>query len=497
MKDSKLRQSLFYWLFVVTGFYILLPFILLVTYNQPAADDYFGAVRDSTQSFNAVFWDTYLHWSGRYFAIIISRINPLIFNSLNLYRAYSLVIILSFVAALFVLARVLTAAYLTKLQTAALSCLFVFLYFTVLPGTAEGFYWFSAACIYQTSNILFMLMLACIVKWHRASTKYARGIYFFITVLLAVSIIGCNEVSLIITCFVVGAIPINLYVTRRKHDKLLWLLTIICIVAACISVLAPGNYLRLGYLQDSSRSPFWVVEGAAAITAIYVSQWALPLLIVTLLYVIFWGNTIAVKVVKQGLHSYIKPVYSIVFFTALFLLLQLFIVWVAGGSNLGRIENVIYLFFLIGWFFNVQLLVNAYHSKQKPISSLSKPMMVLIVLLFFMDLFDINNNITTAYIDLVSGKARRYNIQLNERMDVVKQCRQDTCIVKALSDVPKTLFFTDIKSKQESEAFWMNEAYARFVGVKFVLVDAPLPPIKTNLETIREFGKQARQPLVH
>jgi hypothetical protein len=492
MAASTNKTRAFYWLLVATGIYVLLPFFLIAQYNQPSADDYSGAVRDAHQTFSAVFWDTYLHWSGRYFATLVARINPLLFHSLVAYRWYAVLLIVAFVAALFVLIRVLIAEFFTRLQSLALCCLLLFLYFTVLPGTAEGFYWFSGAYIYQTANIFNMVLVAAVVKLQRSSSSPERALYFLMAAVAGLAAIGCNEISLIITCCFTTGLAVNKYYSIKKHDKLLWLLVMIFILAACASVFAPGNFLRMDDWQEYSKSPLWAIAGAGGITVIYITQWAVPLLIATVLYMLFFGNVIAAKMGEQGRSAGIKPLHSIAFSIVLFLLLQLFTVWVAGGSNLGRIENVIYLYFLLAWFFNVQLLMNKYYSRQKPLSVFAKPMLVIVTALFLMNVFDINNNISTAYVDVLSGKAKRYDEQLNERLLYVKNCKADTCLVPPLNDLPKTIFFTDIKCTTDTIDFWMNKAYSGYAGKGYVLVNAPLPGIKTNMESIRDFGRQTR-----
>jgi hypothetical protein len=41
----------------------------------------------------------------------------------------------------------------------------------------------------------------------------------------------------------------------------------------------------------------------------------------------------------------------------------------------------------------------------------------------------------------------------------------------------------------------MNEAYSAYMHTHYVMVTAPLPLTKTNLETVRDFGKQTRDDL--
>jgi hypothetical protein len=109
-----------------------------------------------------------------------------------------------------------------------------------------------------------------------------------------------------------------------------------------------------------------------------------------------------------------------------------------------------------------------------------------------MTVLDINNNISTACIDILSGKAVTYNTELNERMRLMQNSHEDTCYVPPLTALPKTIFFTDIKCTTDTLDFWMNDACAAYAGKKYVLVTAPLPPVTSNTDALRDVGRNLR-----
>jgi len=489
MAALKNKPNFLYWLMIAAGVYALLPYLLIAPYNQPAADDFSGAVRDVHQGLSAVFVDTYTHWSGRYFATLVARINPLLYHSYAAYKWYAVVLLVAFTSSLFFLVREFTKNYLSWKQTLGLSSLLLFLYLAVMPGTAEGFYWFSGSYVYQTANVFYMLVLAILSKLQKPISTTLRWVYLSVAVLLAVCIMGCNEISLIITCCVVVFVVANKNIVHKKRDVLLTTLAVVCIAAACIAVFAPGNFERMDTMQEYSKSPVWTATGAAGVTVVYLMQWLPAVLIATLFYVPLFGQPLADKILVQNNSANIKFRHAIVFFVALFIALQLFAAWVAGGSNLGRIENVIYLYFILGWFFNVQLFINEYHQLQKSSSFFSKPPTVVVIMLFVITVFDINNNISTAYIDVITGRAKQYSDELEARRQSINFCHDDTCYVLPLTTLPKTIFFTDIKCTTDSIDFWMNKVYAAYIGSGYVLVTAPLPPRKNKHANISRFCK--------
>ncbi len=479
---------------IAAGLYTILPFFLIAPFNQPSADDFYSAVRDGHTGFAAGFNDIYFHWSGRYFAIVIARINPMLYHSYTAYKLYPVILIIAFIAVLWILIRQLTKEYFSGKYAIALTAIVVFLYFAAMPSVPEGFYWFSGACVYQLANVFFMLLLAVLVKIKTLSRLPAKLFYFSIAALLCICITGLNEISLIITFLCISFFTISIYLKSRKGDAFFIALAIVSFVAAAFAILAPGNFIRLNTMQEYAASWAWAIKGAVAITGLHLIEWAVPILTATLLYIPFFGNILAEKIIEKNKVINISARAALIFFILSILFVQLFTVWVAGGSNIGRIENVLYLYFLLGWFFTLQLFLV---EKQRAGSSFtfkaSASMLFVIVLLFFVNLFNLNNNISTAYIDIVSGKAIKYNTEMNTRMQSVQHCTADTCYVPPVSDIPQTIFFTDIKCTADSVDLWMNKAYAAYMGAKYVLVTAPLPPVKTNMETIKDYGKEVRQ----
>ncbi len=495
MAANVTMPRIYYGLIIATGIYALLPFIIIAQYNYPSADDFAGAVRDAQHGFAFVIRDTYLHWSGRYFATAVARVNPLLYHSFAAYKWYAVALLFAFAAALVVLVRAITAEYFSWWQTGALCSILLVLYLAVLPSTAEGFYWFSGSYIYQTANVFFMLLLALLVKIQSIQRRTVKLFFIAMACLLAICIIGSNEISMVITCAVVFAFAYTKYRINKTHQGMLIVLSFVSVSAACVSALAPGNFERMNTVQEYSKSPAWAFKGAVAATLLYAVQWALPLMAATVLYVPLFGQQLAQAMVERGVNLPVKFKHSVIFTLAVFLLLQLFAVWAAGGSNLGRIENVAYLFFLLGWFFNVQLFINQHAKNSLARSFFSKPMLALVMLLFVVCVLDINNNISTAYIDLLAGKAQRYSREQLARAQAARQCVKDTCYVPPLTTLPKTIFFTDIKSKPDSVDFWMNKAYSAYIGTPFVIVTDNLPPIQPNIETLKDMGKEIRKDI--
>lgn len=471
--------------------YAITPFLWLARYNQPAADDYYSAVRDAKTGFIPVLKDIYQHWSGRYFAVLVSRLNPLLFHSAAAYKWYAVILILLIIMAIFLLVKQVAGQYIGIKQVTALTAVIAAIYYAAMPSVPEGIYWFSGAWVYQLANVLFMQLLLFLLRLGNAPTQASRITYFIAATACTVCIVGCNEISLIITCLCITFFTIYHY--KQKTSKPYFIaLNITCYIFAAIAALAPGNVERFNHQQEYSASLLWTFAGGAAIAGIYTFQWLLQLLVTTFVYIPLWGNAMAEKMAgKQGWGE-IKLKRAIIFFIATIAFVQLFTVWAAGGSNIGRIENVIYLFFLLGYFFILQVYLVQRVQKKREAITINPILRNIAVCLFVICLFDINNNISAAWLDVVSGKAKKYNREQNDRAIMASRCAQDTCIVPPLTALPKALFFTDIKSTTDTIDFWMNQAYSTYYGHGYIVTSAQPPQPGENMETLKNLGREIR-----
>lgn len=483
-----------YNILLLAGLYVVAPFLWLAKYNQPSADDYYSAVRDTNTNFLSILKDVYLHWSGRYFAVLVSRLNPLLFHSAAGYKWYAVVLILLFITTLLLLIRQVAERHLALKQVIALIAVISTIYFATMPSVPEGFYWFSGAWVYQLANILFMLLLVFVIKLKRAASPASRFCCFLCAAVCTVFVVGCNEISLIITCLTVSFFAIHHCKKHKTGSGYFIALAITCYIAASLAAFAPGNFERLNHQQEYSGSLLWTFAGGAAIAGVYTAQWLLQVFIATFIYIPLWGNELARKMAGKQEWSEIKLKHIIIFFITSLAIVQLFTVWAAGGSNIGRIENVIYLFFVLGYFFVLQVYLVQHAQKIEGEALTINPVIRNIaIFLFIIALFDVNNNISTAWLDVVSGKAKKYNQQLDERAVLASRCVQDTCLVPPLTTIPKTIFFTDIKSTTNSIDLWMNKSYSTYFGHGYIVTSGPLPQPQQNMETLKNLGREMRE----
>ena len=474
---------------IIAGIYVLLPFLYIARYDHPSADDYSYSITFSAQGLLHTFRESYLFWSGRYFSHVISWFNPTRYHSLGYYRLFAVCLILIFAGAVVWMIRSLTKEYLSFRQVLGLSGLFIFLYFSKAPSIPEAFYWFTSSSIYQLANIFMMLLLATLV---RLKTNAKPSLLLWCSV-LCVAVIGCNEVSLIITVLFICFYALSQYIKSRRPDIYFTSLCGVCLIFAAIEILAPGNYMRMGVFK---RSMLWTFVGSLSISGVYLSQWITPIVIATVLYIPLFGISIARGMADTNRMFDISLRKFLWYYIGTVCFLLVFIVWVADGSSLGRIFDVIYLYVLLGYFFFLQILLCKNISRLEKWDQYKKGLSLLGLAVFLAGLFDINNNVSTAYIDVVSGKAKEYDHALSTRERTVKECVSDTCFVPALPDAPATIFYTDLRPLSDAPGLWITGSYAKYLDKHVVIIDGRPPVPATNQETIRNLGKSIRSHLL-
>lgn len=487
MKKNSKNKGVYYALIIIC-ISALIPLFLLSYYNNPTLDDYAYALRDSSNNIIETALDTYQNWSGRYFSTAISQFNPLVYHSLAGYKIYPIVILLTFCGAFFYLFNSLFSKVLSRLQVISLSMFFIVLYLFQAPSICESFYWFSGSAAFTIPPIL-TIILVTLLNQKRSYFKQVLAI------LLTVCICGGNEVSAIIVLSIVGFINYLKYYKEKKINKQNLLLLIVSIICVLIVVSSPGNSIRIEG-ETTSRNYIWTIGGSLFQSLSWFIIWGQSLLLASIVYTAFFGLKIAesTDITSQRIFN-LKHTLFIPFFLITLYLCHIPPLWGLGTVAIGRIANVIYIFFIFSWFYYLQLIINKYKSQ---ITINSNPFCKCLCYISFIvfltnNVFNLNNNIVTSYVDLVTGKAKKYNDALENRYSVVNnnESEKQVIVFEVLNNCPKTIFFKDLNA---DEKYWANKSFKQYWNCK--------PSIKikeqesfsySNFESLKAFGKEIRK----
>ncbi|GAA4294850.1 DUF6056 family protein [Nibribacter koreensis] len=460
----------------------------LTQYIHPAADDYGYALRDSQQGFWAIQKETYLNWSGRYFGTAILQLNPLRYGSFMGYRIVSFFMILGFAAGLYLVVEALLKATWPAINRKALTALLFLLYLVQCPSLPESFYWLTGFLTYTVSCLLFLLILVFIHRMSLTEHAGSKFLYAVLVSLLGIMIIGSNEMALIMLMSSLCLLLVNHWRQKSRMRVHLSAIIIVCLAAALVMVMAPGNYQRM-VGEAKSQNLLWSVAYATGLTMVAFMKWAIPLLIGCLVYILYICPKKSATSVLPKLFSLDLRLVGFFYLVTLFAMHFLF-VWSTGERPTPRLENVIYFYLLLGWFYILQawLVRNHLSTASLPLA-FPKLVPAVAVLLFVLYVLTQQNPITAAFTDLITGTAARYDQEMQARYKTLTTSNCQTCALPPLTKVPPSITFIDIAPKEDSLNGWVNVGTAAYWKKDSVYLTKPNPPMQNNQASLVEWSR--------
>ena len=445
------------WVLII-GAVAIVPFIAISFFNHPSSDDYCYTVQSIKLGFCKAQLSTYNEWSGRYFATAILSINPLAFGWMNGYKVLPIIILTLFISSLFYLIKALCPTDISIKEALNITAVIAVLYLYRTKEVVSAFYWMAASTTYQLGTILAILSFASLSHLFVRDGKNKK-LYFTLSLLFLVGTIGSNETIMFIVYLLLLAIFISNYLTTKRISHHLILILIIASFASIFVYAAPGNEMRFQHEAYISKNPeirhnlSLSLSSSAMTAASYCITWLrnFTIIMFTVLYIPY-GIRMSERTLGSNNPFSIRPALSLVGFLIIFVLSFFPSYWATNRLE-GRVINVIYLYFLIGWFFNVQVIIHYLNQKRIMFKGLSHISSVLIVILILIKL-STGGNIRNAYKDLIKGNAYRYDKEVSLRYKKIHNCRETICELERISDHPSTLFWDDITS---DETHWVNQ----------------------------------------
>lgn len=438
---------------------LLAPLLYICMYVHPSGrDDYANA--DWT-SFPRGFAHIYQTSGGRYFSNIAAMLSPLHWHSMSGYRIACAILLAAFIVTFY---RLLSAGFRTfttvpRYVGRAIAAVSVVLMLNNMAALSEGFFWYTGAVTYVLSAML--LGWFCLILLRKTIDTIHRAALL----ILCFAIVGGNELTMLLcTVLSVGGWLFSKTANRDARKKMYAFLSLECLVCAAISVMAPGNYVRLGQQERplSMVLPDWLYFTQKFaynwITSPYLLLFSLMLVIVTQAYPLR-------KPFLSLLSAFLLPV-------GIMYLLTLPVTLSLGSKYHPRVQNVIYVFFLIGWIVFVLhlsywirlLVVKAGESR----AQMRQMLLIggIIVVLISVNTHNLrNSNLFNTYKCLARGIPKGYSAELNSRYRLLQQ-NTDTLLVAPIRHKDdNVLYFLD---NTPSTADEQNKSYARYWGRKAV-----------------------------
>ena len=265
-------KKIYIWL--VVGFIVtLLPILVLALYGYPSADDFSASdsVRMAWLSSGSIMevlkaaWDNtvfnYLEWSGVYASVFWTSLQPGIFGE-QWYGITAWITIVLLVSSAFYMFHVIFRTYLkaNKYVSGCITILFLFIIIHCMPDGNEGIFWHAGVVNYTWAFAFLEFLIGLVLSLYREKNKMKKNVKFVVAIFMAIFVGGGNYItalqgSLIMILFLISSIVIGNKCLYKKTTEfireniLVVIPTFVIIIAFGVSVLAPGNQVRMSQSQ--------------------------------------------------------------------------------------------------------------------------------------------------------------------------------------------------------------------------------------------------------
>ena len=452
----KLKQ---FQLFSVLGLLTLFPLFCISFFNNPASDDFDMAFESQVEPLLQLQFRRYNEWSGRYFSNGLISFDPVFYNNLFMIKIVPIILLLLLVFGLYVFASSLKIFTLNKEKWAAIG-LFIFLFVFQMPDVCEGFYWIPGSITNFLPTILALFYFSFLNEYFRTKNI----LHFIVAVFFLIATIGCNELSVVILFLIHSFIIFYNYYKYKKINKPLIVLFVISLLFSAIELLAPGNAVRSSLILVKHNLVFSILK-SIQFEFNYLFKW-LPIIMLCFLFSINQIKSLLNIINKKYI---INPIFSGLFLLALVFVAVFPGFWSLNSQPPNRSLNTLYFYFIIASiYFFVTILHYIYETKKVEISINTNVRIAIGFIIISM--FLSTNNIITAYQDLFSLKAYKYNNEMKARFLALDNCKEQDCVLEPLINKPTTIFTAEDFALTTDKNNWKNLEIARFYRKKSIII---------------------------
>lgn len=416
---------------------LLFPFIAISFFAFPSTDDYCHtlAVKDlGYWGYQHHYWET---WSGRYVGTLISATQPLVYDLYAGYKIAPIALLVLFVHAFIFFVSAFTLDKLTRWQTGLFAFLLLFVMLAEMPVVSGYFYWYTGY-YYTIADIGTLYFFGYLFRNY--SNVTAANIVALCLALIV--LVGTNEYTLVWLVILSGSLFVFGSLISEKIRKKELVLALVTLAFGILSVTAPGNSARaesglyptpLKYdLLFSLKSSFlWSVHN--------FSKMAPTLCLLTLVLIPYAARMYHSRQKIEFRYLFIHPALSIFIFAVCLYLSYFPSYWsIAEPPNL-RGQCVINFWTLLGWVFNVFVLIFWGMEKYDIKVITHVGVYKWVVGLYFLLLYSSNFNYRSAWSDLLTGRAHRYHQEMISRTEMVLRTKDYQVYVPKLKNLPYTL----------------------------------------------------------
>jgi hypothetical protein len=447
--------------------FLVTPLLLLSLFNSPGGDDFWIASSIKNLGFLETQVWFFENWTGRYSSTLAWSAFQYIAMHIGNYMWWYKILPVIFAILFYYWSIYFSLAQISreKQSRSVFALLFILFYLLKTPGVDNALYMVAGIIIYQIPNILTFLLIAIVCSWHQKRSNIYKIFFIIVGCLLTVFIVGSNEIAAVVTILcLLSALSL---VKSRQEKLFLALLLIVAFVFTSISFLAPGNNVRLSTATPSFFPAliFTVLNGSYLLI-----DWSLDLglIVITLFLGIFVVNNRKTPLIRiqPRLRLIICILWPVLF------ILPMFANYYNKGQYVAppRVLDVMYFYFLTGWFVMSYLLLSSIKSTEKLNQFKESRIFTSISLILLLSLL-VDSNFLVALRDL--PESYKHHIEVSNRYQFIEsEVNRDVVhiIVDPYKYKSKTLARFEIDNDKTHP---FQKAISGFFGADTVFLSGP------------------------
>lgn len=472
----------------------------------------------------------YKEWSGVFASVFWTSLQPGIFGekfyAITTWVTITLLVLSIFYFSYVLFYKLLKVRWQ---YWVSISTVFLYLMIHCMPSGVEGLYWHPGAANYTWAHAFFIFLLALCLSNYEEKNKVKKILKLFLASLMSVFVGGGNYITslqaclwmgLIIVCFFIHSLKLHASkkegcsgsLSYRKIRipelteivlKLLWFIipATILIISFLISIMAPGNQVRMAVSEGMSPIMAIVYSYRYAVEIPLREWFVLPMIpgfVISFLFMIKIAQAGKIPLLVNRKYLLVTCFISLSAVAAGFTPN----LYAQGRMEAGRLHNTVYfiwimmiyllLYILASYFVNVKerklwlsdKVFGKYYYENLPdfhgrdghsacyegrYRMMTVYHITLAGVVCLMILWIIMPGIcvgSEAMESLVSGQAKAYKIQQQERLTILLDPQVKTARLPFLKNPPTLLLFQDITPDANE---WINQAVAGYYGKEQVV----------------------------
>jgi hypothetical protein len=461
LTPKNLANSALWLLFLIT----VVPIGILAMYNHPSvADDYCFAYMTRDNGFWQAQKFYYDGWSGRYISNMIFHATPLAYGVFWFVKVMPFLIFgLLFHASYTFIGEILKPSRANQLL---LTITFLSIFIIFSSSVVDTFFWYTSVFIFPTSLCFFLYLIVVILRYYQPQYQRIKYWIALLAATLVFFIVGSNEVMMLFTIAFLGMTFGYILLFEKRFDTLLFALMLIGLYFAYFWVIqAKGNQTRLVGGNVLGGAITLSLTNALKSTFLNCLKWTSQLAFIGIFYPLFLHKFMPqrpVNIFKINIWIAIIALLTLVYF--------MFFV-IHYGNDMGvpdRVKNVIFGVYLTGAFYIGTVIYYDYPPKSHKKDRLDKWWVVGILSGLILAIIYTNSpSLKTMYADIRLGIAKRYDQEMTQRYNQIRESKTDTVYIAPLKNIPKSLCFDDIKTTEKH--LW-NKCYATYFEKKVIIL---------------------------